>query len=467
VSAGVAIAVPRESNNDELVTLVAWKCRDGDEVAAEQVVAEVEGSKATFEVVAPSAGFVRRLAAEGQDVIVGEPLCRLFPTRASAESWVPDPAARAGDDVPATPTAAAQSVVATRVVPAQPAAGGEAQRDFVRLSRRAQELLERHGLTSASFAGRGLVRARDVLAAVGHLERAPSKPRPSAAHGERAADTATGVAVAGAALQAPATRRVLAPSKRTEARYIGAAQRATLPSSVTVAVKTRGLRAAIARASAFDGNVTALLVHECARLLRKHPLLNACYDAGEAYVYDVVNVGIAVDDGSGLKVPVIRDADSKSPADLAREIRELLVAYAANDLGAEQQSGGTFTITDLSSSNVLVFEPLINKGQAAILGVGAEVLPAAGGVGSFNLTLRFDHQLAEGRTAATFLNDLALRLEGHEAAARGATDAVQRPRCARCGRTHAELLAIDRHLVRTVAPSGGDEVLCTVCIQGW
>jgi pyruvate/2-oxoglutarate dehydrogenase complex dihydrolipoamide acyltransferase (E2) component len=213
--------------------------------------------------------------------------------------------------------------------------------------------------------------------------------------------------------------------------------------------------------------VTALLVHECARLLRKYPMLNACYDAGEAYFYDVVNVGIAVDNGGGLKVPVVRDADVKSPADLAEEIRELLVAYAANDLGAEQLSGGTFTITDLSSSNVLLFEPLINRGQAAILGIGAEIVPAPGGVGSFNLTLRFDHQLAEGRTAAAFLSDLALRLEGHEAAVRGASEAARAPRCARCHRTHAELRAIDRHLVRTVALSGGDELLCTVCIQGW
>jgi len=458
MSAGIAIAVPRESNNDELVTLVVWKCRDGDEVFAQQVVAEVEGSKATFEVTVPSGGFIRCLAIEGQDVLVGEPLCRVFPTRASADSWVPEPAERARDDVAITPTA--PQGLATAAVTA-----AERRLDFVRFSRRAQELLAQHGLASDSFAGRGLVRARDVLAAIGDPER--TQPRRSADHGGPAARAATVAAVAGGALQALATRHALGPSKRTEARYIRAAQRATLPSSVTVAVRTRGLRAAITRSSAFDGDVTALLVHECARLLRKYPLLNACYDAGEAYVYDVVNVGIAVDDGSGLKVPVIRDADLKSPADLAEEVRELLVAYAANDLCAEQQSGGTFTITDLSSSNVLVFEPLLNRGQAAILGVGAEVAPAAGGVGSFNLTLRFDHQLAEGRTAAAFLNDLALRLEGHEAAAHGAIGTAPFPRCVRCHRTHAELSAIDRHLVRTVAVSGGDEVLCTVCIQGW
>jgi hypothetical protein len=138
-----------------------------------------------------------------------------------------------------------------------------------------------------------------------------------------------------------------------------------------------------------------------------------------------------------------------------------------DELTAEQQSAGTFTVTDLSGSNAFVFEPLINKGQSAILGVGAEFFPAAD-VGFFNLTLRFDHQLGEGRTAAAFLNDLAARLKGHEAA-QGAADVAPRdvPHCTRCRRDHHELRAINRDLVRTVNVDGGNDVVCTVCLQGW
>lgn len=454
MTGSIAIAVPRESNNDEVVTLVKWCCRDGEEVRAEQVVAEVEGSKATFEVIAPAGGFVKRMAQVGQDVGVGEPLCRLFATRAAAESWAP-----ATDQSPGAETGAA-------IVPG--AATAQPPHDFVRFSRRAQALLEQRGLAPASFEGRGLVRSRDVLAALGESAPAAARAAPRLrAVGSDGTGPRSDEPAPSRALQAPATRHALAPSKRTEARYLGAGHRTMLPSSVTVAVATDGLRAAIARSTAFDGNATALIVYECARLLRKYPLFNACYDEGEAYVYDGVNVGVAVDGGHGLKVPVIRGADTKTPGEVAAELRELLVAYAANELTAEQQSGGTFTVTDLSGSNVLVFEPLINRGQAAILGVGAEILPA-GGAGSFNLTLRFDHQLAEGRTAAAFLNDLAARLKGHEAAVGTAVaDAPRAARCARCYRTHQELRSIDRHLLQTIGAGGANEVLCTVCIQGW
>lgn len=78
-------------------------------------------------------------------------------------------------------------------------------------------------------------------------------------------------------------------------------------------------------------------------------------------------------------------------------------------------AGGTFTITDLSGEGVSSFRPLINQGQSAILGVCSEVFAPGGKVGRFDLTLAFDHQLTEGRTAARFLNDLRERLGHHEA----------------------------------------------------
>src|SRR5258708_6498224 len=127
-------------------------------------------------------------------------------------------------------------------------------------------------------------------------------------------------------------------------------------------------------------------------------------------------MGFAIDAGRGLMVPVIRDADKKSVAEIAGNMRELLVQYLSDEISVKSLLGGTFTLTDLSSEGVYSFQPLINRGQSAILAVCSEFPPAADQEGVFNLVLVFDHQLSEGREAARFLNELRHRLEGYGSA---------------------------------------------------
>jgi hypothetical protein len=249
--------------------------------------------------------------------------------------------------------------------------------------------------------------------------------------------------------------------------YIRASRNNTLPSSVTVSVPTRGLKAALEQHE-IGGSTTALIIYEAARLLRKYPVFNACYDDGHVYVYADVNIGFAVDAGGGLKVPVIHTADSKSPAEITAALRELLVAYMSEELVPEQQIGGTFTVTDLSTENVFSFQPLINKGQSAILGVGAEFFAPGSRQGLFNLTLQFDHQVAEGRLAAAFLNDLATRLKGYEAAfGESAGSDADGPHCSRCYRSYAELRTVNHFLVQCVNADGASTRICSGCLQGW
>src|SRR2546427_4503426 len=131
------------------------------------------------------------------------------------------------------------------------------------------------------------------------------------------------------------------------------------------------------------------------------------------HVYEEINIGFAVDAGHGLKVPVIHQADTKSLQDIASEMQECLLNYLENTLRVESLVGGTFTITDLSSEGVFTFSPLINQGQSAILGVGGEFFLPHSPEGLFNLILSFDHQLAEGRQATQFLQDLAYRLQAY------------------------------------------------------
>jgi hypothetical protein len=142
----------------------------------------------------------------------------------------------------------------------------------------------------------------------------------------------------------------------------------------------------------------------------------------------------------------------------------------------ESQAGGTFTITDLSNDGVLTFHPLINQGQSAILGIGAEFFPPGSREGFFNLILSFDHQLSEGRSAARLLRDLAQRLQAYETALAVEPDnhtGTEELHCAHCLTPLSRLQRLDPQgrgdlfLVQVVQPGGKTEHRCSVCLQGW
>jgi 2-oxoglutarate dehydrogenase E2 component (dihydrolipoamide succinyltransferase) len=483
------IVVPRENVNDESATLVAWIVGDGSRVEPGQVVAQIETSKAVVDVPAPSGGILHHVAAPGQDVAIGGLIGSV-----SAEGAV------AGNGVAASPLpsdslppSVRRIVAESGIDPTQVRGTGRGWRltkaDIIahvadsdrgpakpaRFSRGARELVQQLGLDERLFEGQGLVRSRDVLARTGagpapigtggsptrvqrplpRVGEPPVPPRP---------DTQpTPIAASGVATRSERLPR----SKRTEAKYLRSGRETTLASVVTVACPTRGFREAVGRHPAVAGNPTAVIVFETARLLRKYPAFNAFHADGEARYYEQVNVGFAVDAGRGLKVPVIKDADRKGIAEIADEMRELVVTYLDDRLAVESLAGGTFTITDLSGEGVTAFHPLINQGQSAILGVCAETI-SPGGAGTFNLVLAFDHQLAEGRTAARFLNDLRERLAYHESARPGGNAAAaEEPRCARCQAGFADLASRGLHLVQTIAADGSSRPLCKLCFEGW
>ena len=319
-----------------------------------------------------------------------------------------------------------------------------------RFSPQARELIQQLGLDERGFAGRGLVRARDVRAA-GELPPPPAS-RPQL------------VAAVGVTIRSER----LARAKRVEAKSLRDGAETTLPSVVTVACPTRGFRAAVAHQSAIGDSATAVIVAEAARLLRKYPVFNAYHTDGIINYYDNVNIGFAIDAGRGLKVPVIRDADRKEIAAIAAEMRELLVAYLDDRLTVESLAGGTFTVTDLSGENVVAFHPLISRGQAAILGICAEVFvpgtrarSVQSGPGVRSPGLRGTHggpvPGRAARAAGTLRRDISA---GPRNAGRGAS-------CARCQTGYHELAANGHALVQSVQADGSVRLLCKLCFEGW
>jgi pyruvate/2-oxoglutarate dehydrogenase complex dihydrolipoamide acyltransferase (E2) component len=451
-----SVLIPHESVNDETVTLIAWCVANGAHVQEGQALAEVEGSKAVFTVPAPVAGVVRYTLEVGHEIPVGSPLCTI-----SSAAVIEVAGAGAGGGAGALGSHPAAN---------QDSESKEPPSGAPRFSREAEALLRQHGLDSQHFVGYGMVRASDVLAVVsGNGRSTPAAPAaPAVTPRPRTPDAP--IPAAGVSFRSEPLSR----SKQAEIRYLTSGFHNTLPSLVTVAVPTRGLRAAAAQSAQAAGSTTAIILFEVARLLRQYPRFNAFYADGAAQLYEAVNIGLAIDGGHGLKVPVIHDADVKGVGPIAVEMQGLLRSYLDNALRAEQLTGGTFTISDLSGEGILSFQPLITQGQGAILGIGSEQGSGTGSAeGFFTLILAFDHQLTEGRQAAQFLQELARRLQGYEVALRSQTAEASGPRCERCLTTLSRLQQLDpgqrgaHFLVQTIQPDGTSAYRCSACLQGW
>jgi pyruvate/2-oxoglutarate dehydrogenase complex dihydrolipoamide acyltransferase (E2) component len=159
-------------------------------------------------------------------------------------------------------------------------------------------------------------------------------------------------------------------------------------------------------------------------------------------------------------VPVIPQADKKTPQEIVEIMQRHVDAYVEGKLAPSDFLGGTFTISDLSGDGISHFQPLISQGQSAILGVGGEAYGA--GNETLYLTLAFDHQLAEGRKAAQFVRELAGRLEAHAALEPAPVQtASAEPYCALCQRDREALRLIRGLLVRSEIPAG---FVCSVCL---
>lgn len=163
--------------------------------------------------------------------------------------------------------------------------------------------------------------------------------------------------------------------------------------------------------------VTALLAKAIVLALKEYGAMNARYENGELTEYEDVHLGVATSLDEGLMVPVIQQADTKSIGALAKEIKAAAEAVRDGNTNDVQLQGATFTITNMGTSDIEYFTPILNRGETGILGVGAlskEVVLEADSVKQVSripLSLTFDHQILDGASAADFLKVLAKYIE--------------------------------------------------------
>jgi pyruvate/2-oxoglutarate dehydrogenase complex dihydrolipoamide acyltransferase (E2) component len=466
VSELTPVFAPLNNVNDETILIVEVRCKDGEAVQKEAVLLIAETSKATFEITAPAAGFIRLLVRPGQEIPIGDALCLL----ADSPDKLPAPGAAAPAQLPqaagektlASSGSPPAPPAATTVVASPPATAEPEPPKSRRFSQKAKELIEAEGLDPAGFDKHGLVRSGDVLKKLGQTPTTvlPERILASAAAGNELSPAVGGV---------PFREVPLSKSKRTEIALLAEARAAAVTSQVSVLVPSEGVFTACARNAAFAGQMSSRIIFEAARVLRAFPMLNAGYRPGHSVQYDQINIGYALDIEHGLKVPVIHGADAAPLEEIHQRKQALVEKYLLNTLTVDDLSRGTFTITDLSSEDCWLFNPIVNKGQAAILGVTGEY--AAGGAKPvYGLVLAFDHRLAEGLVASRFLAELKRRLTAHHAVLLrllgGESEKPQEACCAECFRPASEITSLGGHLLKSVHHDGKDRLVCSVCVAG-
>jgi 2-oxoglutarate dehydrogenase E2 component (dihydrolipoamide succinyltransferase) len=397
----IELKVPEVGESITEVMIGAWKKREGEAVVADESLVEIESDKATVELPAPAAGAISRiLKASGEKAVVGEVIGYLEPAGAAAAR----PAAAPPAPAPAPAAAAPAPAGPARVMPAAARVLGEA------------------GVSAAAVAGTGpggRVTKSDAVAAT--ARPAAPAPRPPAPAPRPAA--APLVPVAGTAgreerhvLISPIRRRIA--ERLVEAQHQAALLTTFNEVDMSAVMALRGkFKDQFQERYGVKLGFMSFFVRAAVEALRAVPQVNAEYRDPHIVFRDYYDIGIAVGGGKGLVVPVIRNAELLSFAQIEQTIGDFARRAADNKLKLEELQGGTFTISNGGVYGSMLSTPIINPPQSGILGLHAiqdRPMAVNGQVvvrPMMYLALSYDHRLVDGREAVTFLKRIKDTIE--------------------------------------------------------
>lgn len=380
----IEIKVPSVGESITEVTLVKWIKKAGDWVERDEVIAELESEKATFEINAEQAGILNTIAGEGDTLKIGDLACsidteaarpagkveevQMIKTAPAAPATTPStavPKAVPADDVKATPVAAA--IIADKKIDVK-------------------------SVTPSGSNGR--IVKQDVLEAINNPGRLP------------------GLALFGR----NETTQKMSNLRKTVSRRLVEAKNTTamlttfneVDMSAIMEIRAKN-KDKFKEAHGVNLGFMSFFTKACCFALQDWPSVNAMIDGENIILHDYVDVSIAVSAPKGLVVPVIRNAESLSMAEIEKKVVELAKKAKDNKLTIEEMSGGTFTITNGGVFGSLMSTPIINIPQSAILGmhkiqdrpmaIGGQVVIKP----MMYLALSYDHRIVDGRESVSFL----------------------------------------------------------------
>jgi 2-oxoglutarate dehydrogenase E2 component (dihydrolipoamide succinyltransferase) len=408
----IEVKVPQLSESVAEAALLNWKKRPGEAVAQDEILIEIETDKVVLEVPSPAAGVMSQIVKDDGASVTSDEVIATIDTAAKpqAQPAAAAPAATAPAAAPAAPAPAAAAAVA------MPAAA---------------KLLAEQGMRAADVAGTGRggrVTKGDVLQALS-TPPVPARAAPAAAAAMPAVSIPALPPVDASLDLAAYTDRPeqRVPMSRLRARI---AER-LLQSQATNAILTtfnevnmkpvmdlrNVYKDKFEKAHGVKLGFMSFFVRAAVHALRKYPLLNASIDGNDIVYHGYFDIGIAVGSPRGLVVPILRNADQMSFADIEKAIADFGVKARDGKLSIEELTGGTFSISNGGVFGSMLSTPIINPPQSAILGIHATKERPVVENGQIvirpinYLAMSYDHRLIDGREAVLGLVAMKEALE--------------------------------------------------------
>jgi 2-oxoglutarate dehydrogenase E2 component (dihydrolipoamide succinyltransferase) len=387
----IDIKVPAIGESISEVTLIKWLKHDGDYVDRDEVIAELESEKATFEVNAEKAGTLKTLGKEGDTLKIGEVLANIDET-AIKPDIKPEEKKSSSNGVPAAVNAISEKSVS---VP-EPAKAAGSSSD-VKATPVAAAIITDKKVDKGSIipsGANGKIVKHDVLEALSNPGRLPGK----------------------ALFTRDVRKEKMSNLRKTVSRRLVEAKNTTamlttfneVDMTQVMALRSK-YKDKFKEKHGVNLGFMSFFTKACCYALQEWPAVNAYIDGEEIVYHDYCDISIAVSAPKGLVVPVIRNAESLSMAEIEKKVVELAGKARDNKLSMEEMQGGTFTITNGGVFGSLMSTPIINIPQSAILGMHkieerAVVVNGQVTVRSMMyLAVSYDHRIIDGRESVSFL----------------------------------------------------------------
>ena len=413
------VKIPSVGESISSGVIAAWHKKDGDQVQANDPILTLETDKVSSEIVAPGAGRLTLQAKEGDEVKIGQVVALIEEgTAAPAASPAPNKAVPGPDANPAATTEAKAQNLA-------PESGSNGGSPSMPLSPSVRRLLEEENVSGSDISGTGKggrLTKGDVLGYVENKGAAPAAPAPmpTPAPVAPAAQVSTvAPTVAPAARPAPegrTTRRKLTPLRRKIAAQLVMAQQTA---AILTTFNECDMSGVMALRSKMQDSFTkkhgvklgfmSFFIKATVDALKTVPALNGQLEGDEFIQNHYYDIGVAVGTEKGLIVPVLRDCDKKSFAQLEKDIAAYAVKGREGKISIDDLTGGVFTISNGGTYGSLLSTPILNPPQSGILGMHNIVQRPVAVNGEvvirpmMYLALSYDHRVVDGKEAVTAL----------------------------------------------------------------
>ncbi|MFN5477146.1 MAG: 2-oxoglutarate dehydrogenase complex dihydrolipoyllysine-residue succinyltransferase [Sphingobacteriales bacterium] len=393
----IDIKVPTVGESISEVTLVKWLKKDGEYVERDQVIAELESEKATFEINAEKAGVLKTVAAEGDTLKIGDLAAQIDETAAApAVAKVEEKKVEVG-------SAKVEEKPAVVETETKPVAVVDVKATPVAAAILADKKVDVKAITPSGSGGR--IMKNDVLNALNNPGRKPGLE----------------------AFSRNDRNEKMSNLRRTISRRLVEAKNSTamlttfneVDMSKIMEIRTKH-KDKFKEVHGVNLGFMSFFTKACTYALQEWPAVNAYIDGDNIIYHDYCDISIAVSAPKGLVVPVIRNAESLNMAEIEKKVVELATKARDNKLALEEMQGGTFTITNGGVFGSLMSTPIINIPQAAILGmhkiqerpvvINGQIVARP----MMYLALSYDHRIIDGRESVSFLVRVKELLENPE-----------------------------------------------------